>query len=653
VFLWHWWHDRLSKLHFKKEPIAQKPFKPKFPEIPVQKDYRSIDQAGWDAFPVNEARVGTSNLKGGAVKKIADALGCQDKERLVTVLDRIKNGADIGCRGEFRSPSVYKNSRDSYKVGRQVTDAVASWVKEGYVRGPVEEEDVPAEAKINGILTRQKPNGSVRVILNLSAPKGRSVNDGINNEEFPATMSSTAAWLRVLNKAGKGCWITKVDWSDAYKHISVREEDLNLQWFEWGGKFFQELSLVFGCASSAGIYDAAAKTIIDLVCRRAQFSPKMVCQHLDDVVAAAPQDSKQLEEFVKAYQEIAAATGVKLAPTDDPEKAFLPGKEGIVFGVHYNTEDWTWRIPGNKLAAINNSILEACETRKIRPKEAQSLIGKLVHIKPLVPTGKFNFFHIMRLSAEANSKEGSQQPLQLSEDCCRQLWLWLTLIKACQVNITIPSWPDSLPVWALQAYTDAAGGSLEGLGRGTGGTIGEIWFWVPWSKQVNAGGWKIEEVKVGRKLAALELIGPLAAVVASRKVAKGRAMRIWVDNSGSVAIWKKGYSTSCPLSSALVTAIAACAAAWNIKVEIEKITRCSCPEAEMADALSKADFQRFRNTAREAGLEMHQEPARLPAQLIAWIDKPTADFNLADRILKEVAEQEEILGYNQEYVFHK
>jgi len=252
----------------------------------------------------------------------------------------------------------------------------------------------------------------------------------------------------------------------------------------------------------------------------------------------------------------------------------------------------------------------------------------------------------MRMSAEANSKEGSTQKLELSDDCCRQLWLWLTLIKACQVNIAIPKWPDSLPTWALEAYTDAAGGTLENRGSGTGGTIGEIWFWIPWSARVNSGSWKIEGVKVGRKLAALELIGPLAAIIAGRHAAKGRAMRIWVDNSGSVAIWKKGYSTSCALSSCLVTTMAACAAAWGMRIEVEKITRCSCPKAEMADALSKAEFTRFRDTASRAGITMAEEPARLPGALIAWVDKPTVDFNLADSILKEIAENEEILGYN-------
>ena len=128
-----------------------------------------------------------------------------------------------------------KNAKNAYENGRQVSDAIAAWVELGYAYGPVEKEDLPPNAKVNSILTRTKPNGSVRIILNLSAPKGFSVNDGIDKDEFPAVMSSTEAWVAVLNKLGRGCYMMKVDFADAYKHIPVKLEDTDLQWFEWGG----------------------------------------------------------------------------------------------------------------------------------------------------------------------------------------------------------------------------------------------------------------------------------------------------------------------------------------------------------------------------------------------------------------------------------
>ena len=58
--------------------------------------------------------------------------------------------------------------------------------------------------------------------------------------------------------------MTKIDWSDAYKHIHVHPKDQDLQWFEWMGRFFVELFLVFGAALSPGIYDRLAKVVLDL-----------------------------------------------------------------------------------------------------------------------------------------------------------------------------------------------------------------------------------------------------------------------------------------------------------------------------------------------------------------------------------------------------
>jgi hypothetical protein len=67
-------------------------------------------------------------------------------------------------------------------------------------------------------------------------------------------MSSTEAWMEVLNGLGRGCRIMKVDFADAYKHVPVKLADTDLQWFEWGGKFFKELCLIFGASSSTGIF---------------------------------------------------------------------------------------------------------------------------------------------------------------------------------------------------------------------------------------------------------------------------------------------------------------------------------------------------------------------------------------------------------------
>ena len=268
------WIDRIQTVAAAgdvKQP-EMKQFKPKFPQIPALTDYRKpAPPEFWAQFPSNYKCPAKSAMSGKQLKRWVDALGCDDEAGLARVFNYIENGADIGCRGTTREPSRSSNAAGAFAAGAQVTDAVAEWTHKGYAFGPVDAEAVPRSAKVSGIMVRPKPNGSVQVILNLSVPKGQSVNDGIDKTEFPAKMSSTAAWLEVLDQAGRGCWITKTDWAAAYKQVCVRQEDTDLQWFSWGGKFFKELCLIFGGISSAGIYNDAAKLVADLVRQRAAF----------------------------------------------------------------------------------------------------------------------------------------------------------------------------------------------------------------------------------------------------------------------------------------------------------------------------------------------------------------------------------------------
>jgi len=558
------------------------------------------------------------------------------------VCERIRNGANIGCKGNFRSASSSTNAPSAYQYGAEVSDAIAAWVDKGFAYGPVTRDQVPPDAKINGIMVRPKPNGSARIILNLSAPKGNSVNEGIDKDEFPATMSSTEAWLKALYRAGRNCWICKTDWSDAYKHFAVRHEDTDLQWFSWGGKYFKELNLIFGSSSSAGIFDDGAKVILDFVCRQAHFPKSGLCQHLDDVCAAAPSTSDSASKFDNAFQDIADYTGVKLAPRDDPEKSFAPSRTGTVFGIHYDTQKWTWQLPEEKLARLLSDIRNILQDAAADSKSIQSTVGKLIHIRPLLPAGKFNIDAIMKLLATAENLER----VTLTAQAKQQFQFWAELLKTCSGCSNIPNPHQTPPAWAINAYTDAAGGSADNPASGTGGVMGDWWYWTPWSKKIQHGILKIEGKKVGRKLTALELIGPLVVIAANFDQCRYRPVTVWVDNSGSVGVWKKGYSNHCPLSNTIVKAISTLAAAGGCELFIQKITRCSNTGATVADHLSKGRWKIAKATAAAAGTALRLEPASFPRQLLRWLDEPTCDELLGNKILDELALNRPIVGYS-------
>jgi hypothetical protein len=56
----------------------------------------------------------------------------------------------------------------------------------------------------------------------------------------------------------------------------------------------------------------------------------------------------------------------------------------------------------------------------------------------------------------------------------------------------------------------------------------------------------------------------------------------------------------------------------------------------LADQLSKAKFRDFGQTAAEKGWPLKLEPARIPAVLLSWLDRPFPCDRLGGDILSEI-----------------
>ena len=622
----------------------KKKFSPKH-ALPVLADYgKEAPQDFWDKFPTNYVCPKKSLVDWKLLLKLGIETNYPDKEELKKVANWLQNGATIGCEGTFRLPSYSNNTKGAILEGHKVTDAICDWVVKGFALGPVKREDVPEHAKINSIMTKEKPNGSVRVILNLSAPTGNSVNDGIDATQFPTSMSSTVDWIRILNKAGRGCLMNKLDWADAYKHVGVSPDDTDLQWFYWLGRYFKELSLVFGGASSAGIFNPVNKIVIHIVTKMSGFSGENVIQHLDDCCAAAPKNSKSLQKFDQTFQDIASKLGIKLAPRSDLEKSFAPCTSGVVLGILYDTENWTWGLTEEKMSRLLHIISDVIKAEKITQREVWSLVGKIINIKPLIPGGNFHMHYLME--ANCYSTDGAAE-VPITDGLRSQLQFWLKILPICSGRIKIPDPDEHMAPWTIQVYTDAAGGSWNNpYWHGVGSVTYGWWTFMPWSKKINAGIDNGYGKRLDCSMAFLELLGPLITVASGYNWCRNNSILVWVDNSASVAIFKKGYSVSCKLSSTVVRATVTVAAGIKCKIDVKKITRCSTAFAELADLLSKGRFQKFWGKSKEIpNIDLPLDMARIPSSILKWLRDPVVDDNLGGKILEEISEFTDVLGY--------
>jgi hypothetical protein len=186
---------------------------------------------------------------------------------------------------------------------------------------------------------------------------------------------------------------------------------------------------------------------------------------------------------------------------------------------------------------------------------------------------------------------------------------------------------------------------MNGIGRGVGAVSQGWWAYIPWPRKINCGVKAADGKKLSRKLSALELVGPLLCVTSGHEWCRGRVVRVWVDNIGAFKIWSKGYSLSCELCTTIVKAAGTVAAGIGCQLHVEKITRCSTAGAVMADALSKADFGRFRLTGAANSRPLASGPAWVSPQLLAWLVDPRGDPELGARILQDVATRGAVLGH--------
>ena len=494
-----------------------------------------------------------------------------------------------------------------------------------------------------------KPNGRFRLIIDASFPYDKdrvvpswiwnpdmpgSINSTIDVANYPATMSSVPKLVEVLWRAGRRGEACKMDWTAAYKHQAVSKEDLKLQVIEFGGRYFIELKLMFGTKSSPGIFDDLAKCFLKSVVGLVPgFSHQDFIQHLDDVIGSGLEGrGAPVWNFYETYRREAAIAGIRLDATGNIDKMQPPGKELIGLGVMFNIKEWTWRYKADKLARILIQLDRLRKGELIASKEMQSLVGKLVDVRPLVRGGRYNMLYMLRAAQQAEELGRDIVPQQELRD---QASWWIVALQAANIWSPIVNPRQYVPSNAVEGWTDAAGGSLSHVGAGVGGLIPPfLYYYLPWPHWLNAGGKNSDGIVFKNKLSCLELLGPLILLSTCGDVVQGSHLRVYIDNMGAVEIFRKGHSTSCGYTSTIAKALYEIAEAIGARVTVEKITRCSDAGSYTADMLSKANFREFKHM-----MPLRESPREVPRSILRWIKDPQEDLSWSNEILKDMEKQ--------------
>ena len=127
----------------------------------------------------------------------------------------------------------------------------------------------------------------------------------------------------------------------------------------------------------------------------------------------------------------------------------------------------------------------------------------------------------------------------------------------------------------------------------------------------------------------------------SHRELRGKAVRLWCDNSGFVHAVRV-RATTCLYAGALRRTLIAVASALDIRWEVVKTGRMSGPGERAADALSKGDMDR---AWEDIGGVREEESRQIPKVIKEWIQDPVPDPELGLRILDELDGQQKVLQW--------
>ena len=221
------------------------------------------------------------------------------------VISRFRDGADLGLSGPV--PERFTpNNRSAIVHATAVSAAVREEVAAGVTRGPFRAPPLP-QFHVNPLSAREKGNGKVRIILDMSAPSGHSVNDLIDLAvcSLQYAILDQLAGL-IFQHGGVDAKIFKADIQAAFKLIPVKLDQHAALGFYWEDSFSYQVALPFGCRASPRIFNEFATLLRDLV--RAQSHNPAVLNYLDDFfgveLASPPAETSTYQYLLDTFHRL-------------------------------------------------------------------------------------------------------------------------------------------------------------------------------------------------------------------------------------------------------------------------------------------------------------------------------------------------------------
>ncbi len=363
-----------------------------------------------------------------------------------------------------------------------------------------------------GVIPKKTP-GKWRLIVDLSAPRGSSVNDGVDPQLCSLKYATVDMAARQMALLGQGAQLAKIDIARAYRNVPIHPDDRHLLGMLWQESLFIDTTLPFGLRSAPKIFSALADGVEWVL---SQKGVRYRLHYLDDFLVLGAPRSKQCQGALETMISVCSELGLPLA--DD--KIGGPATQLVFLGIELDSEAMELRLPNEKIEEIKLLIAQWKRKRAAKKRQLLSFIGHLVHAATVVTQGRT---FIRRMLDRARLAKQLDHFVRLNQEFRSDLRWWDLFMDTWNGKACVDTHLSAAP--QFEFTTDASGA------WGCGASWASKWFQIEWNPS-----WRKEGIAVKELLPIVMAIGLWGAYWAHARV------KVWSDNMSVVAVLRSRTS---------------------------------------------------------------------------------------------------------------
>ena len=441
------------------------------------------------------------------------------------VCDFLEFGFPMGVSPDFVLQSVNKKDLWKFRNHKGATDFpddinkyLQKEIKQKSILGPFKTCPFSSGIKISPLNSvPKKDSNERRVILDLSYPKGNSVNDFISKEfyleeKIDLMYPKVDDLVQLIKAKGKGCLLFKVDLRKAFRQLSLCPSSYRFAAYMWKKHIFFDTVLAMGSRSSSYCCQSVTNAIVFIMFKIGI----SVLNYLDDLASA---EQKNLAEF--SYRTLKAVLK-KCGIEENTEKACPPATIMNFVGVLFNTEKMTVEITPERLEEIKTLLKLWLSKENASIKEVQSLLGKLNFVAACVKPARIFFSRMLKWLKMLYKLDDKQYeiPIFFKKDIAWWDRFLLTYNGVSMMMIEEFSKPDE--IFSCDSCLTSCGGFWEGH-----------FFHAVFPEKIKERGYHINILEMLAVILCLRLWGSNF---------KGKRIRIYSDNLSVVTVINTGKS---------------------------------------------------------------------------------------------------------------